>query len=55
MELDKINEDDIGGVCSMHGTLEKSIQNFSRKTGREENSEGLDVDRRVMLEWILGK
>jgi len=34
---------------------DKCIQSFGRRTGREENSEDLGVDGRVILEWTLGK
>jgi hypothetical protein len=32
----QIKQDDIGGVCIMHGREEKCMQNFGRATGREQ-------------------
>jgi hypothetical protein len=39
------------GVCSTDGRVEKCVQNLK---GRE-HSKYLGVDRRIILEWILGK
>jgi hypothetical protein len=45
---------EVHGTCSTHGRDEKCIQNFGRELkGRA--LENLDVDRRIILEWILGK
>jgi hypothetical protein len=46
---DNIKEDEMGMSCSLHGRDEKSIQNFSQKTRRE----NLGTDGRIILEWIL--
>jgi len=40
-------------ACSTHGRDERCLQNFGRK-GRD-HSEVLGVNRRIILEWILGK
>jgi hypothetical protein len=33
---DQMKEDEIGGTCSTHGTADKCIQRFGRKTQRDE-------------------
>jgi hypothetical protein len=38
----------MGGECGTHGRNEKWINNFGRKTWREENSEDLGVDGRII-------
>jgi len=46
----------MGEECSKHDRYEKGIQNFSRKTSREETtSKDLAVDGKIILERILGK
>jgi len=43
----------MGWACSMHGTDEKRIYNFDRKTRREQTTwKGLGIDGRIS-EWIL--
>jgi len=44
-----------GEACCMHGRDEKRIQELRRKTWREEHSDELSVDEKIILEWILGK
>jgi hypothetical protein len=42
--------------CSyMHGGDEKWVQNFGQETQNEDNSEDESTDRKILLEWILGK
>jgi len=43
----------MGGACRMHGEA-KYIQNFDQK-GRDHSEEDLDMDGRIILEWILVK
>jgi hypothetical protein len=47
----------MGGACSTaHGRDEKFIQNFGRKTRREETIlKDVRVDEKIILEWILEK
>jgi len=45
----------MGGARSTHGRDKKCIHSFGQIKWREEHSEGLCVDRRIILEWILGK
>jgi len=52
----KIKEDQMDGACSMHERDEKCIKNFGQKNLRgRDNLEDLDVGRRTILGWILGK
>jgi hypothetical protein len=39
----------MGGTCNTHGRDEKCIQDFGRKTERENHQEDLDVDVKVIL------
>jgi hypothetical protein len=46
----------MGGACSKQGTDEKCIWHFGSKTLRgRDNSEDLGIDKKIKLEWILGK
>jgi hypothetical protein len=38
VRVHQIKENEIGGACSMHGIDGKCIQNFGRKTRREETT-----------------
>jgi len=42
-------EDGVCVACSMHGRHEKCVQNFGRKTEKEETTEDLGVDGRIVL------
>jgi len=46
----------LGGACCMQGTDEEWVHNFGRKNlkGRD-LLENVDVDGRIILEWILEK
>jgi hypothetical protein len=52
---DSIKENEIGGACRTDGRDEKCLQYFGWKTEGRDYSEHLDVDGRIILEWILGK
>jgi hypothetical protein len=39
----------------MHGRDEKSLNYFGHKTQWEDTPEDLDVDGKIILEWIFGK
>jgi hypothetical protein len=46
----------MGRTCSTYGRNEKFVQNFGEKTWREETTQkNLGVDRRIVLDWVLGK
>jgi hypothetical protein len=50
-----MKEDAMGELCSMYGD-EIRIQNFGRKYLKGKDLlEDLDVDGKIILEWILGK
>jgi hypothetical protein len=43
-------------ACNTYGRYEKRIKNYCRKTSREGDHLGdLDVDGRIILEWLLKK
>jgi len=42
-------------TCNTHERDEKCTQNFRRTTGRENHVEGLGLDEKIILEWILVK
>jgi hypothetical protein len=46
---DQITEDTMGGTCSTCGGDEICIYNFCRKTEKEETTEDLGVDGRIVL------
>jgi hypothetical protein len=43
----------MGGAHSTHRRDEKCIKNLVRKPEGEDNLEDLDMDGRVILQWIL--
>jgi hypothetical protein len=46
----------MGGVCSTHERDEKSIKIFGLETLKGiDHSEDIDVDGRIISEWILEK
>jgi len=45
----------MGRVCSTHGRDDNCIQNFGQKMKGRDHSEGMGIDGRLILEWILGK
>jgi hypothetical protein len=46
----------MGGAYSKHGRNEKCIKHFGSETCRErDHSEDLCIDKKIILEWILGK
>jgi hypothetical protein len=49
-------KDEMGGPHSTHGNDEKRIQNFGLKTPSvKSKSKDLDVEVRIILQWILVK
>jgi len=48
---EKVKEDEMDGASSINGRDEKCVQNFDRKTWRED----IGVDWKIILEWILEK
>jgi hypothetical protein len=44
----------MGGICSTHGEI-NAYTILVGKTWREEHSVELDIDRRIILEWIVEK
>jgi hypothetical protein len=53
---DQITKNEIGGACSMYGGDEKHVQGLGGKNLQERNHlENLDVNRRIILKWILRK
>jgi hypothetical protein len=51
----EVKEDEMDGTCSMHWRREMctvfSLENLKER----DHSEGLDVGRKIILEWFLGK
>jgi hypothetical protein len=46
----------MGGTCSMHGSVKKSLQYFGwKKLKGRDHSEDLCIDGKIILEWILEK
>jgi hypothetical protein len=45
----------MGGACSMHGRNEKCAQSFDWEPEGKRSLRDLGIDRRVILECILGK
>jgi hypothetical protein len=46
----------MGRACRTYGRNEKFVQDFGRKNLKvKDHSEDLDVDGKIILEWILGK
>ena len=52
---DEIKEDEMGGALGRHGTEEKLIQSLAGKMKERNHLEDLDIDRRIILQWILKK
>jgi hypothetical protein len=45
----------MGGALGRHGTEEKLIQSLAGKMKERNHLEDLDIDRRIILQWILKK
>jgi len=54
-ENHQIKEGETGGTCRKHGTDEKCIELWLENTKGRNHSEDLDVDGRIISEWILGE
>jgi hypothetical protein len=53
MRANKSRGDEIGGTCSTHGRDANAAYNML--VGKTEQKRPLDVDKRIILEWILEK
>jgi hypothetical protein len=45
----------MGGVCSAHREYKKYVQFWFESLNRRDRLEGLGIDGRIILKWILGK
>jgi hypothetical protein len=45
----------MGGACSTNGRREINARFWSETLNGRDYWEGLDVDGKIILEWILGK
>jgi hypothetical protein len=50
-----MEEDEIGGACSVHGVHEKCVQDFGWKPEGKRPLHSIDVDGRIILKPILRK
>jgi hypothetical protein len=50
-----MEEDEMGGACSKHEHKSSAYKIFAGKPGGKNNSEDIDEDGTIILEWILGK
>jgi hypothetical protein len=51
---DTNKENETGGACSSHGEMRNTIFWLENLKGRD-HLEDLDVDGKIILEWISGK
>jgi hypothetical protein len=52
---DQMKEGEMGEACNAHGGDEKCVQILVGRREGKNHSEGLGVDERIILKWILGK
>jgi hypothetical protein len=45
----------MGGACRMHGSDKESIHVGWKNLKGRDHSEDIGVDKKIILEWILGK
>jgi hypothetical protein len=50
-----MKEDEVGKGCSMHWRDDICLQNFAETLKGKDHSEGLDVDGKIIVDWMLGK